>query len=505
MNTKKNIIVTGFMASGKSTAGRIVAQRLSRQFVDMDDVIESRAGKSIPRIFADEGEAAFRAMERELAEELAAQSKLVIATGGGTLVRRELRELMGGNGAVICLRACRDDIRKRLERSDGRPLAGNWETLLESRRADYAQIEHQVDTSGKTPEAVAAEIIALCFQRLHVKTPAGSGYDIWIQPGILKEIDKFLDEFGFNEHVVVVTNDSVAPIYADPFVARLPMADLIVVPDGEAHKNLATVARIYDGMLACGADRNSTLVALGGGVVGDMAGYAAATYMRGINLVQVPSTLLSMVDSSVGGKVGVDLPQGKNLIGAFKQPGAVIIDTEVINTLPPLQWRCGMAEVIKHGLIGRPSLLEPAIWEKDCIVDLVREAVQVKIDVVEQDPYERGIRAHLNLGHTFGHAIEKVTRYEVPHGEAVSIGIAKAAELSHRLGMIDRSLAQRIESIFRRIGLPVDIDIDPDEWYEAMATDKKWQAGKPRLVLLRGLGEATVIEGLSRDEIQAVM
>ena len=288
-------------------------------------------------------------------------------------------------------------------------------------------------------------------------------------------------------------------------MSRLPNADLIALPDGEEHKNLDTVARIYEDLLALGADRNTTLVALGGGVIGDTVGFAAATYMRGIDLVQIPTTLLAMVDSSVGGKVGVDLPQGKNLIGAFKQPQAVIVDTETLETLPPLQWRCGMAEVIKHGLIARPSLLDSEMWSKDRAVELVRDAVRVKIEVVEQDPYERGIRAHLNLGHTFGHAIEKVTGYRVPHGEAVAIGIVKAATLSERLGMIDADAVDKIVSILEKIGLPIDIELDKNEWYAAMATDKKWQSGRSRFVLLKALGEATIVEGLPKEEILAVL
>ena len=221
--------------------------------------------------------------------------------------------------------------------------------------------------------------------------------------------------------------------------------------------------------------------------------------------MQIPTTLLAMVDSSVGGKVGVDLPQGKNLIGAFKQPRAVVVDTETLETLPPLQWRCGMAEVIKHGLIARPSLLDSEMWSKDRAVELVRDAVRVKIEVVEQDPYERGIRAHLNLGHTFGHAIEKVTGYRVPHGEAVAIGIVKAATLSERLGMIDADAVDKIVSILEKIGLPIDIELDKNEWYAAMSTDKKWQSGRSRFVLLKALGEATIVEGLTKDEVLAVL
>ncbi len=505
MNKLNNIVITGFMGTGKTTVGEIVARQLDCKFVDMDEVIEQRTGLSIPQIFHSYGEGFFRAIELGLAHELATQSGLVIATGGGTLVADELREVMGQQATLVCLNATEAEIRERLAETDGRPLAGDWERLLAQRQAAYAKITHQIETSGKSPAEIADEIAALAQQPLHVKTPAGGGYKIWIGQGILNGIDRHIDAMGLRDHVVVVSNDKVAPLYGEGLVSKLPHADLIAVADGEEHKNLGTVSRIYDEMLALGADRHTVLIALGGGVTGDIAGYAAATYMRGIRLIQMPTTLLSMVDSSVGGKVGVDLPQGKNLIGAFKQPQLVVIDTDVLETLPALQWRCGMAEVIKHGLISRPSLLDPKLWEKENIVQLVREAVQVKVQVVEADPFEQGIRAHLNLGHTFAHAIEKVTHYAVPHGEAVAIGLVKAARLSRNLGLIDAGLVERIEAILKQIGLPIDIDLDAHSWYAAMSTDKKWKAGKSRFVLLKGLGAATIVEGLPKSDILAVL
>ena len=504
MNKAKNIVITGFMATGKTTIGKIVARQLNREFVDMDKVIEERAGLSIPQIFQRHGEGFFRAIEQGLAHELAAQSNLVVATGGGTLVDEELRRMKEGHGILVCLNASKDEIRARLTETDGRPLAVDWEVLLRQRRAAYAQIDLQVETGGKSPAEIASEIIALTEQPLYVKTPTG-GYPVWIGKGILHDIGWHIEGLGLQNHVIAITNDRVAPLYGQALVNRLPRADLIVMPDGEEHKNLATVAKIYDEMLALGADRKTTLIALGGGITGDAAGYVAATYMRGLRLVQMPTTLLAMVDASVGGKVGVDLPQGKNLIGAFKQPQAVVIDTDVLSTLPSLQWRCGMAEVIKHGLIARPSLLDPKMREKENILQLVRQAVQVKVEMVEADPFEQGIRAHLNLGHTFAHAIEKATHYAVPHGEAVAIGMVKAAKLSCRLGLIDARLVEQIEGILTQIGLPLDIDLDADLWYEAMSTDKKWQGGQSRFVLLEGLGEATIVEGLPKADVLAIL
>lgn len=504
MSGKENIVLTGFMGTGKSTVGELVASKLKRQFVDMDLVIEERIGLPIPLIFERHGEALFRTIERGLAQELSTQSGLVIATGGGALVPEGMRDLMGRTGKLICLNASPAEISARLSETDNRPLAANWQALFEQRQNAYAQIPNQIETSGKTIDALTREIVALLDDRIHVRTPAG-GYEIWIDQGILGNINRHISALGLSGNVLILSNETVAPLYAEALAGRLPSADVIAVKDGEEYKNLETVSEIYNQMLALGADRSTTLVALGGGVLGDMAGYVAATYMRGIRLIQAPTTLLAMVDSSVGGKVGVDLPQGKNLIGAFKQPEAVLVDTDVLESLPPLQWRCGMAEVIKHGLISQPALLDHENWEKKNLVNMLRQAIQVKVDVVEEDPYERGIRAHLNLGHTFGHAIEKVTGYSVPHGEAVAIGICKAALLSRNCGLIDARLVEKVISTFERIGLPVDIKLNPEEWYAAMSTDKKWQAGKSRFVLLKALGQATVVEGLPKEDILAVL
>ena len=505
MNVATNIIITGFMGTGKTTVGQVLARKLNREFVDMDAVIEARAGMTIPQIFERRGEDDFRALERRLVYELALRNGLVIATGGGALLDDDMRDAMVHSGLVVCLNASKADIRERLAENANRPLAAGWERLFEARRGAYAQMPYQILTTGKRPEEIAGEIAALDRGALYVRAPDGGGYPIIVGGGLLSRVGEEADSLGLANHVLVVTNETVAPLYGEALVRSLPRANLIVVRDGEAFKNLDTARGIYDELLALGADRSSAIIALGGGVIGDMAGYVAATYMRGIPLVQIPTTLLSMVDSSVGGKVGVDLPQGKNLIGAFKQPRSVIIDTDVLQTLPPLQWRCGMAEVIKHGLIARPALLDAGLWHVEHAESLVRQAVQVKIDVVEVDPYERGIRAHLNLGHTFGHAIEKATEYAIPHGEAVAIGIVKAARLSRNLGFIDDSLVERILKIMWQLELPTDIALDAERWYAAMATDKKWQAGRSRLVVLKQLGEAAIIEGLSKEEICAVL
>lgn len=342
-------------------------------------------------------------------------------------------------------------------------------------------------------------------QRITVNAPGGS-YDIVIEPGLLQDRDRMLERMGISGRACVVTNTTLAPLYGEALAALLPDAALVTMPDGEQYKTLETVAQLYSDLVAAQLDRAGTVIALGGGVVGDTAGFAAATYLRGVRLVQVPTSLLAMVDSSVGGKVGVDLPQGKNLVGAFKQPDVVLIDPQVLQTLPVKEWRCGMAEVIKHGLLADPLLLEQAMQSDSAPEELIRRAVQVKVDVVEQDPYERNIRAHLNLGHTFAHAIEQVTHYQWAHGEAVGVGLLAAANLSYALGLCAADLPEQVQEYLSHIGLPCALGgLDAEALYAAMATDKKWQGGHSYFVLLRGVGEPCIVRDVPKETVTTVL
>jgi 3-dehydroquinate synthase len=338
-------------------------------------------------------------------------------------------------------------------------------------------------------------------QTLSVNAPDGR-YDIVIERGARARLNAILS----GRRAVVVTNPVVDALHGEALAAGLSNAVKVDIPDGEKNKTLDSVAMLYWEFVRAGLDRGGVVVAFGGGVIGDTAGFAAATYMRGVSLIQVPTTLLAMVDSSVGGKVGVDLPEGKNLVGSFKQPEAVLIDPDYLSTLPPKEWRCGMAEVIKHGLLADPVLLDPAMWSPDRADELVRRAVQVKIDVVAQDPYEKGVRAHLNLGHTFGHAVEAVSQYAWAHGEAVGLGLVAAGRLSRRLGLCGDALPGRIEDVVAEMGLPTRLDgLDLDAVWAAMSTDKKWVSGTSRFVLLKDVGQPVVVEGVARDDVLAVL
>ncbi len=304
---------------------------------------------------------------------------------------------------------------------------------------------------------------------------------------------------------LIVSNETVAPLYLDALKSILPGVQHaeIILPDGEQHKTLATVQLIYDKLLNDRCGRSTTLIALGGGVVGDITGFAAATYQRGVNFVQIPTTLLAQVDSSVGGKTGVNHPLGKNMIGAFHQPQCVIADTDTLNTLPDRELRAGLAEVIKYALINDIEFFH---WLEDNIALLLRRNTQSlaiaikkccenKAAIVALDEKEKGLRALLNLGHTFGHAIETASGYGVYlHGEAIAIGLVMAADLSYRLRWIGQQEAKQVKKLIKLAGLPVvpPADIDAEKFILLMSLDKKVQAGKNRFILMKQLGESLI-------------
>ncbi len=338
------------------------------------------------------------------------------------------------------------------------------------------------------------------MQRIHVAL--GQPYDILIGPGLLVRLPEWLAPLR-PTRVLVVTNSTVAPLFVDallPALSALAPIAVHVLPDGEVHKTLAAVQSILDALVAQGADRKSVVVALGGGVVGDTAGFAAAVYMRGIRVVQVPTTLLSQVDSSVGGKTGVNHPRGKNLIGAFHQPCLVVSDTETLRRLPPRELSAGLAEILKHGLLADALYFEttmaalPALrsCEATALTAAIARSCQIKAEIVARDERESGDRALLNLGHTFGHAIEALTGYgHWLHGEAVGCGLALAADLSQRLGLISRDEVARIEAAVAAAGLPARIEgLSLRDAFAAMAGDKKAEAGEVRFIVLERIGRA---------------
>ncbi len=350
---------------------------------------------------------------------------------------------------------------------------------------------------------------------IHAKTP-GHEYDILVRPGLLHAAGLILRRLTHSNKAAVITDSTVGPLHADTLSASLTAAGFSVirveVPAGEDHKILSETLPIFDRLLRANIDRSTPIIALGGGVVGDVAGFVAATILRGVPFLQVPTSLLAMVDASVGGKTGVNHPAGKNLIGAFHQPIAVLIDPAVLKTLPPRELRGGLAECIKHDIIRDAeafSRLERDITKAlaldlDYLCDLIAHNVAIKAKVVEADPKEKGERAHLNFGHTFGHAIEHVSQYQYSHGESIALGMVAAAALAHDLGMIDDSARRRIIAVIEKAGLPVrGVTLDTAELLAVANADKKVKDGRLRFVLPDRIGHVVIRDDIPAEKVRA--
>ena len=341
-------------------------------------------------------------------------------------------------------------------------------------------------------------------------------YPIHIGSGLLGEPARWRGAIR-GRHVLLVTNETIAPLYLQRVQAGLAGFEhsALILPDGEAHKTLANVDAVFDRLAALGATRDATIVALGGGVIGDLAGFAAACWMRGIDFVQMPTTLLAMVDSSVGGKTGVNLPAGKNLVGAFHQPRAVVADTSTLSTLPLREYRAGLAEVVKYAAIGDAAFFAwleanvEALNARDsgALAEAIAVSCRHKAGVVARDEHEHGERALLNFGHTFGHALETATGYgTLLHGEAVAIGMLLAARLSSALDFAPIGDARRLEALLSAFGLPVrPPPSDPQRLLELMRLDKKNLAGTLRLILWRGIGRAEIVPGVDEGAILGLL
>jgi 3-dehydroquinate synthase len=515
-----HLILAGFMGTGKSTVGRLLADRLQRPFVDCDVEIEAVAAKRISDIFAEAGERAFRALEtRVLQSLLRREEPMILALGGGALCSAENVALVKSAGSVVCLSADPATIYQRVQVQAGqRPLLKvadpltKIHELLESRQSAYAQADVQLDTTALEPEAVVEEVLDW-MNRVHVNLGVRS-YDIHIAEGCHRWIGSSLARLADAvSAAVIISNREVDRHYGDLVRTSLQQAGIaahtLLIPAGERYKSLQTANRLYGDLIQRKVDRKAVIIALSGGVIGDLAGFVAATYERGIRFVQMPTTLLSQVDSSVGGKVGINHPLGKNMIGAFLQPLFVLVDPTVLRTLPPREVRSGLAEIIKHGVIRDEALfayLESHVdsilrQDGEAIRHIIRRSCQIKGQVVETDEQESGLRAILNFGHTSAHAVETYTSYErYTHGEAVAIGMVVAARLAHGMGMLQAEAVHRLTRLLERYGLPTHLPkADPGVLMSLMDTDKKAVAGKVHFVLPTKIGEVEVVKEVSRD------
>jgi len=503
MAEKRNIFLVGPMGAGKSTIGRQLAQQLNMDFVDSDAVIEERAGADISWIFDLEGEEGFRKREERIINELTQLQGVELSTGGGAVMSKESRNYLSARGIVIYLETTVDKQYQRTQRDKKRPLLQGaddprqvLEDLAKVRNPLYEEIaDITLPTDEQNAKVMVNQIVDLKERR----------YPIYIGEGLLKDETCYPLKKG--DKVMIVTNPTVAQYYLETVTQTLEkigcQVESVLLPDGEKYKTLDSLNLIFTALLKHNHGRDTTIIALGGGVIGDVAGFAAASYQRGVRFIQIPTTLLAQVDSSVGGKTAVNHELGKNMIGAFYQPSTVIIDTLTLNTLPKREVNAGLAEVIKYGVILDYAFFEWLEAHIDELVALnqhslqhcIARCCQIKADVVARDETEKGDRALLNLGHTFGHAIETHLGYgNWLHGEAVAAGTMMAAVLSEQLGDLSFEDVARLEKLLARANLPtVSPDtMQPDDYLPHMMRDKKVLAGKLRLVLLKALGKAYV-------------
>ncbi len=537
---RRSIVLVGMMGAGKTSVGRRLGARLNLPFVDADAEIEAGAQMTIPEIFERFGEAYFRDGERKVIARLLQEGQKILATGGGAFMNETTRQRIAEAGVSVWLKPDFEVLMRRVRKRSNRPLLQTADPeatvrrLLEERAPIYRLADVTIESRDGPHDVVVDAIVAQLrrhsgaarsatapsFQEVSVSLGSRS-YNILIGDGLIEAAGAHVAHLAPGAKCAVVTDSNVAALHLDRLMASLAKAGLratsIVVPPGEASKSYAQFAHVCDGLIAAHIERRDLVIAFGGGVVGDLAGFAAASVRRGLRLVQIPTTLLAQVDSSIGGKTAINSPHGKNLVGAFHQPSLVLADTAVLDTLNPREFRAGYAETVKYGLIGDREFFD---WLEHAWRDLfaggaerqraIATSCAAKARVVAADETEQGERALLNLGHTFGHAFERLTNYDgarLVHGEGVAIGMACAFRFSRELGLCSGQDAVRIENHLRAVGLPTRIGeipglrATPEEILAAMRQDKKVESGRLTFILARGIGESFIAKDIGEDKV----
>ncbi len=509
-------VLQGPPGAGKSTAGRAAAQHLGWAFVDLDAAVEREAGATVREVFAREGEGGFRARERRALGDALKRDRVVIAAGGGALVDDVVRRTALREATVVTLRAPRDVLAQRLAADDARPLlgeAGALERLLAARASSYAECHATVDAAGH-PDAVAAAVVAAVHAPRAVVVPLGER----TYPVLFAPFEAAMARLG-TAPSVLVTDTNVARCWAASALAAFGGApEAVVLRAGEGSKTLRSVARVWNSAGRAGADRGTIVASLGGGVVSDVAGFAAATWLRGVRHAVLPTSLLAMADAAVGGKTAVDLARGKNLVGAVHQPSVVCVHVPVLRTLPTRHRRAGLAEVAKIAAAldaGLFAWLEAharalAAWaggrdlDEATLTTMIAGAVAAKADVVARDELERGDRALLNFGHTLGHALEAASGFRALHGDCVAAGMRGELALGVARGVTAGELRRRVCALLDDLGLPHTVRADPEAARSALRYDKKSRAGAARVVLLTDLGASALHEVPAPELIDAL-
>ena len=472
----QTIFIYGPPGSGKTTLGKLLAGRFSVPFEDLDDsIVLAAGGKSIPAIFSDEGEAGFRARERTALEAACTAPGHVVALGGGALLDPACRALAESHGQVICLNVPADVLKARIASQAGtRPLADAAE-----------KVDRLLATRGPHYDSFPVRPVA------HFAIDSGDEpSDIFVGRGLVDTVGAWAAARKLGGRAVVVGDSNTFPLYGERVLASLRKAGFsataLTIPAGEETKTIDTVMSMWRAFLAAELGRSDFAVAVGGGVTGDMTGFAAASWMRGMRWINVPTSLLAMVDASTGGKTGCDLPEAKNMVGAFHSPTFVLADTATLDTLPPRELACGMAETIKHAFIADPGLLDDPS---------VARSLAVKVKIVTEDAKEKGVRAKLNLGHTVGHALEIATNFSIKHGEAVAIGTVEEARLAVRLGLAPADWPDTVAAAFAAAKLPtaLPVGITFDSLAEIMRHDKKQRGGKISFALPCAPGDVRLV------------
>ena len=519
--TGRSIVLVGLMGAGKTSIGKRLAARLGLPFRDADTEIEAAAGCTIPEIFSRYGEPAFRDGERRVIRRLLAGDPLVLATGGGAFMDPDTRAAMRHDALSIWLRATLPILLRRVAGRTHRPLlnAGDpadvLRRLIDQRHPVYAEADIVIDCSDDSPDHTTSLVFDAITawappRRLSLALSAGS-YDVVVGDGLIGRAGALLAPVLPQKRAVVVTDSQVAALHLAPLLAGLNATGFthttVTVQPGETSKNLQTYSQVVDQVLHWGVERRTAIIALGGGVVGDLAGFVAASTLRGLPFVQIPTTLLAQVDSSVGGKTGINTTHGKNLLGAFHQPRMVLADTSALATLPPRELRAGYAEIAKAALIGDAAFFDwcetngaaVVAGNREAQAEAVLRACAFKAMVVGDDEREEKPndgRALLNLGHTFGHALEAELGYgAILHGEAVAAGIGLAFRLSAKLGLCPQADAERVIAHMAAIGLPAELTnlnrrLSAERLISHMRRDKKMRDGQLAFVLVHGIGQA---------------
>jgi len=504
-----HLFLVGPPGIGKSTVAPLVARRLGASVVELDRGIERRAAKSCKRIIEEDGWDRFRDLESLVLTRLrSTPAWVVVDTGGGAVIREDNRRRMRELGLVIglsgSLERVTDGIAKTMEKRPHSNVAprDRARAALRERRAAYADADVTFDVDrDATAENSAHAIVAWILAARGIRIDVGGErpYPVLVRSGLLDQVGTHLGDLGWSGRVAIVSEPAAAGEYEGRLMRSLERAGLdpvaVRVPSGEAAKSVRAVGKLWADLAQAGLGRDGGIVALGGGAVGDAAGFAAATYLRGVRVAHVPTTLLGMVDAAIGGKTAIDIPEGKNLVGAFHPPDAVFADAGVLATLPRRQLSSGLAEVVKSAFLADRDAVAHVERSLDGVLrgeigpqlTTIALAAEVKAGIVTLDPRETGLRELLNFGHTLGHAYEAASRYRVTHGEAVSIGLVYAAALSETLGLAPRSLRIDVERLLSRARLPIRAHLTRDVW-TFLQRDKKARAGKVRWILPRRVG-----------------